>query len=111
MLTEIWEALAPHVLEAIGALITLLLGWLTMQARTRWGIEIEARHREALHSAMMTGAQLALDGDLSGDAAKRLVLDYVRASVPDAIRWLAASDGILMRMAEAKLGEVMGRLR
>lgn len=103
MLHEIWDAVAPHVLETIGALITLLLGWLTMQARARWGIEIEARHRDALHSAMMTGAQLALDGQLSGDAAKRLVMDYVRASVPDAIRALAASDGILMRMAEAKL--------
>lgn len=107
MLPEIWEAVAPHVLEAIGALITLLLGWLTMQARARWGIEIEARHREALHSALTTGARLALDGKLTGKAAVDLAIDYARASVPDAIRALVRDDGVLMRLAESKLRAMM----
>ncbi len=47
-------AIAPHFLELIAAIVTIIIGWLAAQARARWGIEIEARHREALHSALMT---------------------------------------------------------
>ena len=36
------------------------------QARARWGIEIEARHREALHSALMTGVRHALARGAAG---------------------------------------------
>lgn len=106
MLSEIFEAIAPHLLEAFGALLTLALGWLSVTAKRKFGLDIEARHREALHSALTTGARLALDGKLTGDAAVNLAIDYARASVPDAIRALVRDDGVLMRLAEAKLREV-----
>ena len=106
MFTEIWEALAPSFIEALGALITLLFGWLSVTLHRKWGIEIEARHREALHSALMTGARAAVDGNLNGVKARSMVMDYVRQSVPDALRYLTASDSVLMRLAEAKLRQV-----
>ena len=31
------SALAPHFLELIAAILTIILGWLAAQARTRWG--------------------------------------------------------------------------
>ena len=49
--------LAPHLLELIAAILTIIIGWLAAQGRARWGIEIEARHREALHSVLMTGVR------------------------------------------------------
>lgn len=107
MLAEVFEAVAPHLLEAFGAIVTLAVGWLSVTLKRKLGLDIEAQHRAALHSAMMTGAQMAMDGKLSGDAAKRLIVDYVRSSVPDAIRALSAPDGVLMRMAEAKLSLVL----
>ena len=53
-------ALTAHLIELIAAIGTIILGWLASQARARWGIEIEARHREALHSCLMTGVSYAL---------------------------------------------------
>lgn len=107
MIVEIWEAVAPALLEAIAAVVALMIGWASVYAQRKWGIEIEARHREALHSALTTGARLALDGQLTGKAAVDLAIDYARASVPDAIRALVRDDGVLMRLAESKLRAMM----
>jgi hypothetical protein len=63
------QALAPHLLELIAAILTLIIGWLAAKARVRWGIEIEARHREALHSALMTGVRHALSEGVQGRPA------------------------------------------
>ena len=62
-------ALAPHLLELIAALATAIIGWLAAQAKARWGLEIEARHREALHSALMTGVRHALSEGVQGRTA------------------------------------------
>jgi len=52
----------------------------------RWGLEIEARHREALHSALMTGVKHALFEGLQGRTAiAKATVDYVHTSVPDAL--------------------------
>lgn len=97
-------ALAPHLLELIAAILTLIIGWLAVEARTRWGIEIEARHREALHSALMTGVRHALARGLQErDAVAEAAVEYVRISVPDALRALKPETQQLVRMAEAKL--------
>ena len=62
-------ALAPHLVELIAALATAIIGWLAAQAKARWGLEIEARHREALHSALMTGVRHALSEGVQGRTA------------------------------------------
>jgi hypothetical protein len=98
------EALAPHLLELIAAIATAILAWAAAKARARWGIEIEARHREALHSALMTGARHALASRLAGQAAVEATLDYVHASVPDARAALKPDPDHLVDMAEATLG-------
>ena len=109
MFTELWEALAPSFIEALGAIITLMFGWLSVTLHRKWGIEIEARHREALHLALMTGARAAIDGNLSGVQARSMVMDYVRQSVPDALGYLMATDSVLMRLAEAKIQQLLGK--
>lgn len=77
----------------------------------KFGIEIEARHREALHSAIMSGALRVVE--LGGDRNEILkeALFYAKRSVPDAIRGLAAEDRILRELAEAKLQQVAGQGR
>lgn len=85
---SIINAAVPHVLEMLGLALTGIIAWGAAKARAKGGIDIEARHREALHSALMTGAHLALSGNLSRDAAVQLVLSHVRASVQDALRAL-----------------------
>ena len=97
-------ALTPHLIELIAAIATIILGWLAAQARARWGIEIEARHREALHSALMTGVRHALARGLQGrEAVSEAAVNYVRTSVPDALRALKPEPQQLVDMAEAQL--------
>ena len=97
-------ALTPHLLELIAAVATIIIGWLAAKARARWGIEIEARHREALHSALMTGVRHALARGLQErEAAAEAAVNYVRTSVPDALRALRPGPQQLVEMAEAKL--------
>lgn len=100
------NAAAPHLLELIGLAITAIIGWGVRQASKRWGIEVEAKHREALHWALFTGAQLALERRLTGKAALDLILAYARRSVPDAIINLQPAPEVLTDLAKAKLEQV-----
>ena len=102
-LGDFMTAAAPGVVELIGLALTGIIGWAATRARAKWGIEIEARHREALQSALLNGARLAMDRQLTGKAAIDLVLTFIRASVPDAIGNLKASPEVLTDLARAKL--------
>lgn len=97
----------PGVIELIGLALTGIIGWVAAAARRKWGIEIEARHREALHWALFTGAQLALKHELTGKAALDLILGYARQSVPDALGSLKPSPEVLTDLAKAKLEQVV----
>ena len=103
MLDTILTAAVPGVLELVGVILTGIIGWAATRARAKWGIEIEARHREALQSALLNGARLAMDRQLTGKAAIDLVLTFIRSSVPDAIGNLKASPEVLTDLARAKL--------
>ncbi|AZV00414.1 hypothetical protein pthi1_p49 [Paracoccus phage vB_PthS_Pthi1] len=103
---SIINAAAPHLLELLGLAITGVIGWAAAAARRKWGIDIEASHREALHWALYTAAQLAIKHELTGKAAVDLVLEYARRSVPDAIGNLKPSAEVLTDLARAKLEEV-----
>ena len=103
-------ALTPHLLELLAAILTLIIGWLAAQARARWGVEIEARHREALHSALMTGVRHALARGVHDQAAVAEVeVNYVRTSVPDALRALRPGPQQLVDVANAKLQGLPGQ--
>lgn len=100
-----WELL-PTLLQVIGAILGILLMRAANTAKTRWGIEIEARHREALHSALMSGIRAALSRGVSGQDAIREAIRHAGNSVPDAISALKPGSGVLASIAEAKLREV-----
>lgn len=100
---SIIAAATPGIIEILGVLLTAIIGWAATKARQKWSIDIEARHREALQSALLTGATLALRHELSGRAAVDLVLRYIAQSVPDAIGGLGASPEVLADLAKAKL--------
>ncbi|GAB1361992.1 hypothetical protein MASR1M32_12280 [Rhodobacter sp.] len=106
-LSTLYSAILPTLLQCIGAILGLLLIRATTYASTRWGIEIEARHREALHSAIMSGIRAALSKGLTGQAAVDSALVYSAGSVPDALAALDPSASVLQQLAEAKLSEVM----
>lgn len=98
-----WELL-PMLLQAIGAILGVLLMRAANTARARWGIEIEARHREALQSALMTGISAALSRGLRGQEAITAAIDHAtKAGAPDAIAFFDLDLDDLTRIAESKL--------
>ncbi len=105
--TELSAAVLPGAVALFGTVLTIILNRAASVARERWGIEIEARHREALHAAAMSGLLAALSRGKAGDAAIDAAIDHVTASVPDAVDKLAPRSGVLRSIVEGKLREVI----
>ena len=104
---DLIQAAMPQILDIAGIVLAGVLTWAAAAAKRKFGIDIDARHRESLHSALMTGARLAAARQMTGKAAVGLILDYVRQSVPDALDRLMPGQGVLADLAEAKLHEAV----
>ena len=83
--------LVAAVLPAVGVLISAILLWGANEFRKRTGIEVEAKHRDALQSALMNGILFALQkaGWVQGQPTDKLLSyarGYVEGSVPDALK-------------------------
>lgn len=103
---DILDAATPHLIEIAGLILTALIGWAATQASRKWGLDIEQRHRDALHTALLTGARLALSKQLTAATAIDLILSHVKQSVPDALGKLAPPRDVLENLARAKLEQV-----
>lgn len=101
-------AVTPLLIDLLAIVLMAALTWAAAWGKRKFGIDIEAKHRDALHSALMTGARLAAARQLTGPGALQLILDYVRNSVPDALATLTPSQAVLTDLADAKLQEVLG---
>lgn len=77
------EALLPAAVTLATALIPIMIGFALDRFHKWTGIEIEARHREALQSALANAARLILAG-----ATRSEGVSYVMSSVPDALKAL-----------------------
>lgn len=104
-MNPILTAVLPPLLDIAGIAVAGVLIRVSLVAKQRWGIEIEARHREALHAALMSGVRAALAGGLSGQAAVDAAIRHAARSVPDAINRLSPTAQVLASIAEAKLAE------
>lgn len=121
MIDIIQSVVQPVLVDLLLTLILAVIAWLMRKLPERWRLDIEARHRDALHKALDTGIGLAIDtmqkhpSIAAPDMAIGVVLDYVERSVPDALRKLAPSRAHLEDMARAKLQQkvdaIMGRDR
>jgi hypothetical protein len=112
VLNSALEMFQPQIMEIVGVLFSMVLLFLSNLARVWLGVQIEARHREALHSALLTGVQAALDqGPSAGrDVIVRQAIDYARTSVPQAIKKLGPDNFIIRKLAERYANEVLGQL-
>lgn len=104
----LFAAVTPLLIDLLALVLMAALTWAAAWGKRKFGIDIEAKHRDALHSALMTGARLAAARQLTGPGALQLIMDYVRKSVPDALATLAPSQAVLTDLADAKLQEALG---
>lgn len=101
------------ILQVAAALITALLGYIGMWVRARFGVEISAKHRDALHSALMTGVETAVRRNPAAGVREVMddAIEYARESVPDALKALAPSNPILRTIAERYANKAFDRLQ
>ncbi|HEV7293124.1 MAG TPA: hypothetical protein VGN79_12465 [Devosia sp.] len=112
------QALVPIAAEIVLTVLGLAGLWLVKLLRDKWKIDleaayraVEARHREALHSAVATGLGSAvskygsgLQLDVGSPAAAH-VIQSVIDSVPDAVKTLKPTDNWILKAAAAKQAE------
>lgn len=116
MFDTITATLQPMLVEYLLLLTLAGAGWLMRRLPERMRMDIEARHREALHRALDTGVGLAVAAGRRTPQAAALdmavaeIAGYVHRSVPDALRRLAPSQAQLEQMARAKLQQHLDAL-
>jgi hypothetical protein len=73
--------LQPYVETVVSAGIMFALGWLAWILKTKWGIEIDAEQRDALHTFLARqAASLVADGFVKVDGLKIAVPSSVLAT-------------------------------
>lgn len=91
---DIYSAFLPYLVAIIGAVVTVLVGWLLSLAKTKLGISIDDSMRDSLQTALRNGAGLALNSlgnNLAGktidvkSAAVAAAVTYVAKNAPDAM--------------------------
>lgn len=107
------SAVQPIIADAIVVLILGAVGWSLRLLPQRWRLDIEARHRAALHSAVDTAVGLILDtvqrqpGIAVPDAVITRGIGYVTESVPDAIKRLGPSQATLEALLRSRLQQAL----
>lgn len=113
----IFAALQPYIVDGAGVLITAFIGWAATKFSAKTGIEIDAKHRDALHSAIVTGINLGLSrvGEkiegkpvTASNAVVADAMNWVNKSVPDALDRFKVTPDTLRTMVEAKIPQVTG---
>lgn len=107
----------PYLVELAGVFIAALSAWLFKLIREKLGIDIEAKHRDALQAALTNAAGLVINraGGLAGALAlpnaNPLVqqgVSYVIDSAPDALKHFGITPEearrVLTEKLEAKIG-------
>jgi preprotein translocase subunit Sss1 len=109
--------LTPEVTQSLlsltGLVITGFVGWLAPALKTRWGVEVDERARQTLHSALNTGALIAwsrvsehVDKPSTHDLTNILLRHVMGEGAGGAIGQLKVSHPVLRDLAEAKILEV-----
>jgi hypothetical protein len=115
--SQLPDGVAMLIQYLAGMAATVVVGWIALAANRFFGISLEGRHREALHSAATTAGSLVLtalaelmakgmDRDKARVVATQQGVAYVRQSVPDALRALKPDDSLLFDLVKAKSAQL-----
>ena len=101
-----WETylqiFSPVLSVLVGIIVTAgvpaIFQWLS-----KLGLDIEARHRDALQSALQNATMLALARAGLKGAIPFEAVEYVRQSVPDAVRKFGLDDQKIIELIQPKV--------
>ena len=100
------------ILGALGVVVTAVLGFLANKLNTATNINIDAKYRDSIHSAIMTGVSGALNfaqaraDSVTVDVRNQIIADairYAQKAVPDALKALGVGHDTLVQLASSKL--------
>ena len=100
-----------QLLELLSLLIGAALSVLAFYFRQWTGVQVSEKHKRILHDAMMTGATAAVKhGPTEGlQTMKRLAIQHVRQSAPEAVKYLVPGDTVLDSIAERYVQEAIDK--
>ena len=112
---SIFGAWKPYITEILAGLVAVIAGWVLKLVRDKLGLDIDARHREVLQTALTNAAGLVVNS--LGGAASAVRLDvrspalaeavtYVLKGAPDALAHFGLSAERVREMVMAKAGLV-----
>lgn len=98
------DPLNELMLTAAGGVVAFAIGWASLRFTKRTGVEIDAKYRDGLHTALMTIARIALAKQLTGAVAIKIMWDYVSTvGAPDAVKHFGLNLEKIETLAESKL--------
>lgn len=110
-LAPAYDALLPMIRDTLISVLAVAVTWVLSLIKTKTGLDIEARHREALQGALTKAVDYAIQlvapdripdirvrNEIIGEA-----LGYVMRAVPDAIRHFGLSESALRSRILARL--------
>jgi hypothetical protein len=110
------EIVAPTAVTVASGVVSVVLSIGFGFLARKWGLDIEQRHRDSLHMAIMTGIGKAASQvgavripEIRVDSAfTRIALQYAKRSAGDAIKKFDLSDDRVAEMIIGKLPQVLG---
>ncbi len=100
------------IITVFGVVLTAIINRAAAAFMLATGIEIERKHREALHEAIKSGVESTMrHGAKTGaNTVKAHVVQHLRESVPDALAALSPSDTVLTRLIDRYAREALSRI-
>lgn len=108
----LWDALVPYIASGMGLIITAAATWASYQFQRLTNMKLDQNARDALHSAAMTGVNLALNkaGVAAHEASFHIenaiigeATGWVLKSVPDALKRLDISPDKVAAIVTSKI--------
>lgn len=107
---------AEFIAAVASGVLIALLGWIAAIIKRKVGIDIDAKHRETLHSALMTGVTAGLvkiENAAPGtiDVKSALIaagIDWAGQAASDAIKHFGVTPAQLETLAASKVSQVLG---
>lgn len=106
------DPIRPYLAEIASIAVAAFVAWIARRVHALTGLNIEARHREALQSALENGARLVFDRVTRGADGKAIPVgnavletgvEYVLRSVPDAVRYFGLTPQRVGELLRPKL--------
>lgn len=100
------------LMTIFGVVLTAIINRAAAAFTLATGIEIERKHREALHQAIRSGVESTLlhGGKTGAGTVKAHVVQHLRESVPDALAALSPSDTVLTRLIDRYAREALAKI-